>query len=144
MNLHTSFTDCLSTLGQLPSRLSPSFSRLRRHIPKAATAAVLGTCFLGVGLLEADPLEARRASAQAYCDQNAWDLPNCEGDKASHSANMNANVTDEPVLTVVTVDWSEIAAYLDADATLGREDAEAGWSPTDFPEARPQRLAAAY
>jgi hypothetical protein len=70
---------------------------------------VLAACLLGVGALEADPLETRRASAQAYCDENAWDLPNCEQP-------VSAAVSDGP--TVVSVDWSEFAMYLDAGYTL--------------------------
>lgn len=113
-------------------------SSLKRHIPAAATFGVLAACLLSVGALEADPLEARRTSAQAYCEENAWDLPNCESpDPATEAA-----THDRP--TIVSVDWSEIAIYLDADDTIERERAEAGWSGDDFPEARPRKLAAAY
>ncbi len=119
----------------LHSSLAQHLAPLQRHIPKAATFGVLAACLLAVGVLEADPLETRRASAEAYCNENPWDLPNCEQPTA-------ITVSDGP--TVVTVDWSEIAAYLDADDAMGREDAEAGWAEADFPEARPQRLAAAY
>ena len=105
MNLHSSLVSVAS------------LASLKRHVPKVATFSVLATCLLGVGALEADPLEARRASAEAYCNENPWDLPNCEQPTA-------ITVSDGP--TVVTVDWSEIAAYLDADDAMGREDAEAG------------------
>ena len=121
MNLHSS----------LIQRVAP----LKRHIPKAATFSVLAACLVAVGALEADPLETRRASAAAYCNENPWDLPNCEQPTP-------IGVSDGP--TVVTVDWSEIAAYLDADDAIGLEGAEAGWAEADFPDARPQRLAAAY
>ncbi len=123
MNLHSSLVSVAS------------LASLKRHVPKVATFSVLATCLLGVGALEADPLEARRASAEAYCNENPWDLPNCEQPTG------NA-VPDGP--TVITVDWSEISGYLDSDDAIWREDPEAGWARNDFPEARPQRLAAAY